>query len=191
MATIATGYTFADGQTATPVRLNALAGSATITFSTGDDTDNSTLEVSGNKFQVKNLGITSAKLAAGAATAAKLDGGQSGSAPIYACRAFGRFNGSSFANVGGEDRCTPVSSGNVAKVVRDSVGQYTISFTTAMPFSAYTVVASCFHSVGDSYGVSCSVTVAAAGSFTLVTGKTVGSTTARFDSTAIDFAVFA
>lgn len=65
MATIATGYTFADGQTATPVRLNELAGSATITFSTGADTDNSTLEVSGNAFRVKDGGITAAKAATG------------------------------------------------------------------------------------------------------------------------------
>lgn len=65
MATIATGYTFADGQTATPVRLNALAGSATVMFSTADDTDNASLEVSGNKFRVKDSGITAGKLAAG------------------------------------------------------------------------------------------------------------------------------
>jgi hypothetical protein len=65
MATIATGYTFADGQTATPVRLNALSGSATITFSTAADTDDASLEVSGNKFRVKDGGITAAKVAAG------------------------------------------------------------------------------------------------------------------------------
>jgi hypothetical protein len=65
MATIATGYTFADGQTATPVRLNALAGSATVTFTTAADTDDASLEVSGNKFRVKDSGITAAKQAAG------------------------------------------------------------------------------------------------------------------------------
>jgi hypothetical protein len=65
MATVATGYTFADGQTATPVRLNALSGSATITFSTAADTDDASLEVSGNKFRVKDGGITAAKVAAG------------------------------------------------------------------------------------------------------------------------------
>lgn len=65
MADITKGETFANGETVTVTRLNNHVDNATITFSTADDTDNSTLEVSGNKFRVKDAGITAAKTAVG------------------------------------------------------------------------------------------------------------------------------
>lgn len=57
----------------------------------------------------------------------------SGSAPIYAPRAWVRFNGNTGAIV---------SSGNVASVTRNGVGDYTIVFTTAMPDANYAVTGS-------------------------------------------------
>jgi microcystin-dependent protein len=69
MATIAItkGYNdpsgFTSGETVTPAKLNsAQSPTAAITFVTADDTDNSTLEVSGGKFRVKDGGVTLAKL---------------------------------------------------------------------------------------------------------------------------------
>jgi microcystin-dependent protein len=69
MATIAItkGYNdpsgFTSGETVTPAKLNsAQSPTAAITFATADDTDNSTLEVSGGKFRVKDGGVTLAKL---------------------------------------------------------------------------------------------------------------------------------
>jgi len=53
-----------------------------------------------------------------------------GSAPVYACRAWVNFNGSS----------SPInlrSSGNVSSITDRGTGQYTVNFTTAMPDNNY------------------------------------------------------
>ena len=55
----------------------------------------------------------------------------SGSAPMYACRAWVRFNGTTGAIL---------ASGNVSGVVRNTAGDYTITFATAMPDANYAVV---------------------------------------------------
>jgi hypothetical protein len=56
----------------------------------------------------------------------------SGSAPIYACRAWVNFNGTG----------TPAirASGNVSSVTDSTVGIYYINFTTSMPDANYAVV---------------------------------------------------
>jgi len=53
-----------------------------------------------------------------------------GSAPLYACRAWVSFDGTT---------ATPTinASGNVSSVVKNSTGNYTINFTTAMPSADY------------------------------------------------------
>jgi len=56
-----------------------------------------------------------------------------GSAPVYACRAWVNFNGTTGSTIDGEFRCTIRASGNVTKVVRNSTGDYTVTFTTALP----------------------------------------------------------
>lgn len=55
----------------------------------------------------------------------------SGSAPIYACRAWVNFSG-----------VTPSirASGNVSSITRNSVGDYTVNFTTALPDANYAVI---------------------------------------------------
>jgi hypothetical protein len=55
------------------------------------------------------------------------------SPPIFACRAWVNFDGTAGSTVDGEFRCTVRASGNVSKVVRNSTGDYTITFSTAMP----------------------------------------------------------
>ena len=55
-----------------------------------------------------------------------------GSAPIFACRAWVNFNG----------QTTPPTiraSGNVSSVTRNGTGDYTVNFTTAMPDANYAV----------------------------------------------------
>ena len=89
---------------------------------------------------VTSTGLTTASLQNAAVTAAKLDGAQTGSAPIYGCRAWVNFNGAAGATVDGEFRCTIRASGNVSKVVRNSTGNFTIYFTTAMPSTNYAAV---------------------------------------------------
>jgi len=54
----------------------------------------------------------------------------SGSAPIYACRAWVNFDGNTSPG-------TIRASGNVSSVIRNGTGDYTVNFTTAMPDSNY------------------------------------------------------
>ena len=58
---------------------------------------------------------------------------QSGSAPSYAARAWCRFDGS----LTGTN--APTAGGNVSTVTRNSVGNYTVTFTTAMSSANYGV----------------------------------------------------
>jgi hypothetical protein len=56
----------------------------------------------------------------------------SGTAPIYACRAWVNFDGTG----------TPAirASGNVTSITDNGTGQYTVNFTTAMPDANYSAV---------------------------------------------------
>ena len=85
----------------------------------------------------------------------------SGTAPIYACRAWVNFDGTDSssanplnfsndnaeneggANSAGENLCAIRGSGNVSKVVRNGTGDYTITFTTAMPDANYCISGIC------------------------------------------------
>lgn len=75
--------------------------------------------------------ITTADIANAAITAAKLDGAQSGSAPIYAARAWVNFNGTGTVAIR--------ASGNVSSITDNGTGDYTVNFTTAMPDANYSV----------------------------------------------------
>lgn len=58
----------------------------------------------------------------------------SGSAPIYACRAWVSFNGTGTIAIRG--------SGNVSSITDNGTGQYTVNFTTSMSDTNYTATAS-------------------------------------------------
>ena len=68
--------------------------------------------------------------------------------PLFGCRAFVNFNGTSFTDVGGVNHCTIRASGNVSKVVRTAQGDYKIFFTTAMPDENYIVTSMGRHDNG-------------------------------------------
>lgn len=57
-----------------------------------------------------------------------------GSAPIYACRAWVNFNGTGTVAIR--------ASGNVTSITDNGVGKYTVNFTTAMPDANYAVALS-------------------------------------------------
>jgi len=57
----------------------------------------------------------------------------SGSAPVYACRAWCTFNGTTTGTN------APIAGGNVTSVTRNSAGDYTINFTTSMPNATFVV----------------------------------------------------
>jgi hypothetical protein len=56
----------------------------------------------------------------------------SGSAPIYACRAWVNFNGTGTVAIR--------ASGNVSSITDNGTGDYTVNFTTAMPDANYAMV---------------------------------------------------
>jgi len=58
----------------------------------------------------------------------------SGTAPIYACRAWVNFNGTGTVAIR--------AGGNVSSITDNGVGDYTVNFTTAMPDANYGVIAS-------------------------------------------------
>lgn len=76
-----------------------------------------------------DLSVTTDEIAAAAVTAPKLSGAQSGSAPIYAARAWVNFNGTGTVAIR--------ASGNVSSITDGGVGTYTVNFTTALPDADY------------------------------------------------------
>jgi len=64
----------------------------------------------------------------------------SGTAPIYMCRAWVNFTGSTGAIL---------ASGNVSSVTRSASGQYVINFTTAMPDANYTIASTASNAGGN------------------------------------------
>jgi hypothetical protein len=59
-------------------------------------------------------------------------GSQSGSAPMFACRAWVNFNGTTSPG-------TIRANGNVSSVTRNGTGDYTVNFSTAMPDANYSI----------------------------------------------------
>jgi hypothetical protein len=70
-----------------------------------------------------------------------LSGAQTGSAPIYGCRAWVNFDGTrNEADTGASTNGANVkirASGNVSSVLKNAAGDYTITFATAMPDANY------------------------------------------------------
>jgi hypothetical protein len=80
---------------------------------------------------LSDLSVATADIADAAITAAKLDGAQSGSAPIYGARAWVNFNGTGTVAIR--------ASGNVSSITDNGTGDYTVNFTTAMPDANFEV----------------------------------------------------
>ena len=81
--------------------------------------------------------VTTQTIANSAVTAEKMSGGQTGSAPVYGCRAWVNFDGT---GTNGTDQNIK-GSGNVSSVYRTSGGYYTVKFNTFMPDINYAAVA--------------------------------------------------
>lgn len=96
--------------------------------------------------------IVTADIADANITAAKLNGAQTGSAPIYGCRAWVNFDGTrNEADTGASTNGANVkirASGNVTSVFKNAVGNYTVNFTTALTDANYSVVGTASR-VGD------------------------------------------
>ena len=159
MATVTKGRTFVSGETVTPAKLNELVDNATVTSIVDADVSASAAIAlsklatgalpTGITVASANLvdgtivnadinasaAIAGSKLADAGITAAKLDGAQTGSAPIYGCRAWVLFDGTKdstgAASTANTNRLI-LSSGNVSSVLRNGTGDYTVNFTTAL-----------------------------------------------------------
>jgi len=94
-----------------------------------------------------------------------------GSAPIFACRAWVNFDGTrNVDDTGASTDGQPVlinAAGNVTSVVKNSAGNYTVNFTTAMEDVNYCVTGTLGTSSSDS-AHSVKVESFAAGSVTIV-----------------------
>jgi hypothetical protein len=75
------------------------------------------------------------KISGGSVTPGKLNGGQSGSAPIFGVRAWGVITN-------GKSNNPNLNGGNVSSVNKVSNGEFNVSFSVNMPNSNYAVVAS-------------------------------------------------
>ena len=71
-----------------------------------------------------------------------------GSAPIYACRAWVNFNGTGTVAIR--------ASGNVSSITDNGAGNYTVNFATAMPDANYAVIGS-VNTISGSVGIFTSV----------------------------------
>lgn len=86
----------------------------------------------------------------------------SGSAPVYACRAWVNFNGTGTVAIR--------ASGNVTSITDNGVGNYTVNFTTAMPDANY---AACTSANQDFWSTAAGATSYATTSVVIrVTGET-------------------
>jgi hypothetical protein len=130
LATISTAGKVANSST-TATNANTasaiVARDASGNFSAGTITANLTGNVTGTASVIADGAVSSAaKISNGVISAEKLNGQQSGSAPIYGCRAWAKFEGRSTNGA-----CTVNASGNVTSVSRISIGVYEVVMTTA------------------------------------------------------------
>ena len=119
--------------------------------------------------KIPNLAVTAAKLASSldlssktitlpnnSVTAGKLDGAQTGTAPIFGVRAWVRFNGnknSSGATDASNTARQILGSGNVTSVTKISSGRYTVDFEVDLSSSNYTMTGHRAFEAGDAQGV--------------------------------------
>jgi hypothetical protein len=184
--TVTPGYNWVSGEVVTPAKMNlAAAPTVTAVLADGEVTNvKLATDIDASKLTTGTLPI--ARIADDAVTDAKLslaaNAGEvkkalnADNAPsIFACRAWVNFDGSkdttgaaSTANSNRQIR----ASGNVTSVLRNGTGDYTITFTAAMPDANYaiglaTVEGTSTVSRGSSGATIKNGTAPAAGSFTI------------------------
>ena len=88
-----------------------------------------------------DIGVTAADVAA---TTLSINAGYGSVAPAYGCRAWVNFNGTGTVAIR--------DSANVSSITDNSVGNYTVNFTTAMPDANYSISATANLNVSGNYG---------------------------------------
>ena len=98
------------------------SGTGTVTLTVPSTNTDRTISLPDTAGNVVTTGDT------GTITAGMLDGGQTGSAPAFAVRAWANYAGT-----------TIIGSGNVSSITNHATGDHTINFTTAMPNDDFAV----------------------------------------------------
>jgi len=93
--------------------------------------------------------VTTSNIVDASITAPKLNGAQTGTAPIYGARAWCAFDAGR-NSTGGLDFANTnrylYASGNIASVLKTGTGLFTVTMTTALPSTAYVVVGGVYDS---------------------------------------------
>jgi hypothetical protein len=109
------------------------------------------------------------------------DGNQTGNAPIFGARAWGRFNGD-VAN----GLITPLDSGNILSINKVGLGIYTVTFAIPMSTPNYAVTGTIAHKGGITRSVNMDIVNQTTTSFNINTGYG----TSLYNSGNVQFAVF-
>ena len=200
MATVTPGIVWVSGETVTPAKLNS-AAAPTVVVANDEITTAKILDANVTAAKLASSAVETAKIADDAVTNAKLslaanDGeikkalNADNDPPIYACRAWVNFDGTTVTNVGGENRCTIRGNGNVSKVVRSAAGVYVVHFTLPMPSVDYVAV------VSGAQGLSVNDNFTSCHSYTMTTVSvqgcnTTGSASPHENMAIMSVAVFA
>jgi len=165
MATVTASYNWVSGETVTPTKLNT-AAAPTVVVADNEVTTAKILDANVTTAKIADANVTAAKLASSAVETAKIaddavtndklslsaNAGEikkalnaDNSPPVYACRAWVNFDGTKdttgAASTSNTNRLIR-ASGNVTSVLRNGTGDYTITFTTAMPDANYAAMLS-------------------------------------------------
>jgi hypothetical protein len=106
----------------------------------------------------------------------------SGSAPIYACRAWVNFNGTGTVAIR--------ASGNVSSITDNGVGLYTVNFTTAMPDANYAWFGSAKTDITGMRAVALQNSFASDQSAASLSIETIRDSAARIDAQLVTIGIF-
>lgn len=138
-------------------------------------------------------GISVGGLPDGVITAPELSGAQTGTAPIYGCRAWVNFDGTrNEADTGASTNGANVkirASGNVTSVLKNGTGDYTVNFTTALADANYCITGTMGDYTTTNVARSVSVSTATAPSTSAVRIVNMGNGSAE-DSARVSVAIF-
>jgi hypothetical protein len=205
MATVTASYNWVSGETVTPAKLNTTAA-PTVVVADNEVTTAKILDANVTTAKLATSAVETAKIADDAVTNDKLslaaNAGEVKKAlnadnppPIFACRAWVRFDGTLDASGAASTANTNrriIASGNVSSVLRAGKGTYTVTFTTAMPSVDYAAVVSARHDLGNTYACNADTSALTTTSVAIATGwqsPTTGGNT--YDPTSVNLSVFA
>lgn len=106
----------------------------------------------------------------------------SGSAPVYACRAWVNFNGTSTVAIR--------ASGNVSSITDNGTGDYTVNLTSAMPDANYSFSVLCGYNTGVSESTFATINTTVVPTTSAYRFKTRDTAGNIFDSTYVLSSVF-